>query len=76
MHTQQEIDATAEALRAQGLTWSQTNFSVSLVRNAAAAERERIATGWDGCVHEGVPCNMDIGASIRAGELVPWVGGA
>ena len=39
-------------------------------------ERERIAKGWDGCVHEGTPCNMDIGASIRAGELVPWVGGA
>ena len=39
-------------------------------------ERERIAKNWDGCIHEGMPCNMDIGASIRVGELVPWVGGA
>ena len=40
------------------------------------AERERIALAWGGCIHEGTPCDMDIGASIRAGELVPWVGGA
>jgi hypothetical protein len=39
--TQQEIDAMAEALRRQGLTWNQTNFAVSLVRNAEAAERDR-----------------------------------
>lgn len=40
--TQQEIDAMSEALRSQGLTWGQTNFAVSLVRNAVAAERERL----------------------------------
>lgn len=38
---QQQLDEMAEALRAQGLTWRQTNFAVSLVRNAQAAERER-----------------------------------
>jgi|Laugresp1bdmlbsn_1035097.scaffolds.fasta_scaffold40048_3 hypothetical protein len=43
---------------------------------AVVAERERIALAWDACLHEGTPCDMDIGASIRAGELVPWVGGA
>lgn len=42
---------------------------------AVAAERERIALAWDGCIHEGTPCDVDIGASIRAGELVPfWTG--
>lgn len=41
--SQQEIDTLCEALRAQGLTWSQTNFAVSLVRNGAAAERELCA---------------------------------
>ena len=46
------------------------------ISDATTKERERIARAWDGCVHEGTPCNMDIGASIRAGELVPWVGGA
>ena len=44
MQTQQEIDAMAEALRAHGLTWRQTNFAVSLVRNAVAAERELCAS--------------------------------
>lgn len=39
---QQEIDCLSEALRSQGLTWSQTNFAVSLVRNAAYTERERM----------------------------------
>lgn len=39
--TQQEIDAMCEALRSQGLTWNQTNFAVSLVRNAVDTERER-----------------------------------
>ena len=41
--TQQELDAMSEALRSQGLTWSQTSFAVSLVRNGVAAERERCA---------------------------------
>ena len=41
--TQQELDAMSEALRAKGLTWSQTSFAVSLVRNRVAAERERCA---------------------------------
>lgn len=35
--SQQEIETLAEALRSQGLTWAQTNFSVSLVRNACTA---------------------------------------
>lgn len=38
---QQELDTMSEALRSQGLTWSQTNFAVSLVRNAVDAEREQ-----------------------------------
>jgi hypothetical protein len=42
---QKQIDQMAEALRSQGLTWAQTNFAVSLVRNhvgaAVTAERER-----------------------------------
>ena len=37
-------------------------------------ERERIALVWDRCIYEGMPCDMDIGASIRASDLVPWVG--
>ena len=41
--TQQEIDTMAEALRSQGLTWSQTNFAVSLVRNCVGAEQARCA---------------------------------
>lgn len=40
---QKQIDELAEALRRQGLTWNQTNFAVSLVRNAQTAERERCA---------------------------------
>ena len=40
---QQQIDEMSESLRAQGLTWAQTNFAVSLVRNGRAAERERCA---------------------------------
>ena len=39
-------------------------------------ERELIAKGWDGCVHEGLPCNVDIGASIRAKRLVDSGSGA
>ncbi len=38
---QEQIDRMAEALRRQGLTWSQTSFAVSLVRNAVEAERDR-----------------------------------
>lgn len=40
---QKELDAIAEALRSQGLTWIQANFAVSLVRNGIASERERCA---------------------------------
>jgi hypothetical protein len=49
--TQQEIDAMAEAFRSQGLTWRQTNFAVSVVRNsigaARADERNRCAKVCD-----------------------------
>ena len=51
-------------------------YDQAALNAAVAAERERIAKNWDGFIHEGMPCNMDIGASIRVGELVPWVGGA
>lgn len=34
--SQQEIDVLCKALKGQGLTWSQTNFAVSLVRRALA----------------------------------------
>jgi hypothetical protein len=44
---QKQIDTMAEALRRQGLTWSQTNFAVSLVRNAVTTERERAARVCD-----------------------------
>ena len=59
------------------ITWeAHPLFDQATVDAAVAAERERIALAWDGCRHEGMPCDMDIGASIRAGELVRWVGGA
>ena len=62
MHTQQEIDKLAEALRAQGLTWRQTTFAVALLRNAVAAERERCAK----------LCEAEhIGSSLTAYDLVP-----
>lgn len=38
---QQQLDSLADALRAQGLTWAQTNFAVSLVRNAHATRDEK-----------------------------------
>jgi len=52
--TKEQIDELAEALRSQGLTWAQTNFAVSLVRNAAYLEREACAKvcdehPWSGC---------------------------
>ena len=43
--TEHEIEVLCEALRGQGLTWAQTNFAVSLVRNAAEplqAENDRL----------------------------------
>jgi hypothetical protein len=36
-YSQAQIDAMAEALRSQGLTWRQTNFAISLVRNQVSA---------------------------------------
>ena len=52
---QNKLDELVDALRVQGLTWNQTNFAVSLVRNAVAAERGRCAAlceskrkVWDG----------------------------
>ena len=45
---QKRIDQMADALLAQGLTWSQANFAVSLVRNSVEAERERCAKIADG----------------------------
>ena len=41
---QNELDKMVEALRSQGLTWSQVNFTVSLVRNAETVD---IATARD-----------------------------
>lgn len=38
--SQEQIDSMAAALRRQGLTWSQTNFAISLVRNAVEAEQQ------------------------------------
>lgn len=61
---QKQIDAMAEALRAQGLTWGQINFAVSLARKAVTAEREKLvrvleaavalvcAPAWDGVSDE------------------------
>lgn len=46
--TQAQVDALANAFRSQGLTWSQTNFAVSVVRNSVAVERERCADLCDG----------------------------
>ena len=40
------------------------------VRIAIASERERIASAWDGCVHDAPGGDVDIGASIRARNLV------
>lgn len=40
---QREVDALAGACRSQGMTWSQTNFSVSIVRNEQSKERTRCA---------------------------------
>jgi hypothetical protein len=40
---QKEIDALASACRSQGMTWAQTNFAVSLVRNKQSKERARFA---------------------------------
>jgi len=45
---QAKIDALADAFRSQGLTWSQTNFAVSVVRNSVSLERERCAGVCDG----------------------------
>lgn len=45
---QEEIEVMCEALRAQGLTWSQTSFAISLVRNAIdAVKSERDALRKD-----------------------------
>jgi len=40
----------------------------SCVQMLVAAERKRIAAEWDGCVHEGIGGDVDIGACIRAGR--------
>ena len=46
-------------------------FTAAQMRAYALAERERIAAAWDG-VECDVHCNglVDVGASIRAGQLV------
>ena len=41
---QEQIDTMAAALRRQGLTWSQTNFAVSLTRKAVADEVDSLRT--------------------------------
>ena len=38
---QQEIDAMSESFRSQGLTWSQTNFAVAVVRNTLSTKADR-----------------------------------
>lgn len=45
---QKKIDTIVNALRSQGLNWSQTNFAVALIRNAESSERERCADICDG----------------------------
>lgn len=45
--TQKDIDQMSDALRARGLTLDQTNFAVSLVRNAIDTEREECAKACD-----------------------------
>jgi len=40
---QKRIDELADALRAQGLTWNQTNFAISLIRNELELDRGRLA---------------------------------
>jgi hypothetical protein len=78
MMTQQEIDKLSEALRGQGLTWNQTNFAVSLVRNARTAERERIAAEFtkraDALNTTGIGHAPYIQAQYEAiaGELLDW----
>jgi hypothetical protein len=47
MITQDQVEKMAEALRNQGLTWTQTNFAISLVRNAVDLEREACAKVCD-----------------------------
>ena len=58
------------------MMWSA--LEIAAIKEYAArcmtAERERIALAWDGCRYEGMPCDMDIGASIRAGAPVPLDG--
>ena len=76
MQTQQELDAMAEALRAQGLTWSQTNFAVSLVRNAVTAESEKWRELAQRMAHQGNARGLE-GLKVRctiseAGSVVSW----
>lgn len=44
MMTQKDIDNMSDALRSEGLTWNQTNFVVSLVRNALYDKDAEIAS--------------------------------
>ena len=44
---QERLDTLAEAFRSQGLTWSQTNFAISVVRNEVGSEREACARACD-----------------------------
>lgn len=53
MLTQKDIDQMSDSLRAQGLTWNQTNYAVSLVRNAIDTEREACAKGCEQLSHIG-----------------------
>ena len=63
--TQEQIDKLAEALRRQGLTWAQTNFAVSLVRNAVYLEREACAK-----VCENLPMQQDVDVRDQAAAAI------
>ena len=67
MLTQKDIDQMSDALRAQGLTWNQTNFAVSLVRNAIDTEREACAVVAENSEHNGgvVDCGYETAKLIR-----------
>jgi MinD superfamily P-loop ATPase len=68
---QQQLDTMAEELRSQGLTWSQTAFAVSLVRNAQSAERERCAKL---CEEEAKRWDEETGYTRNQFEAVPQDG--
>ena len=61
----QRVEAAAEIERLRGTLKAQDKAHHIEVQEQVAAERERIARQWDGCIYDGVGETLDIGASIR-----------